>query len=80
VLKWLFLKWLYIGFGTISLFGGMLTFWLPLPIGIPLMLLGSALLIRYSPTAKRQLARLVMRYPRTLGFLSRLLEAENKIK
>lgn len=77
MLKWLLVKWLFIGVGTASIFGGMLTFWLPLPIGIPLMLLGTALLVRYSPTAKRQLARLVLRYPRRLGFLSRLLKAEN---
>lgn len=80
MLKWLFLKWLYIGFGTVSLFGGMLTFWLPIPIGVPMMLLGSTLLVRYSPTARRQIARLVLRYPRTLGFLCRLLAAEHKPK
>lgn len=74
MLKWLFVKWLFIGFGTVSIFGGMLTFWLPLPIGIPLILLGTAILVRYSPLAREQLSRLVLRYPRTLGFLSRLLE------
>ena len=80
MLKWLFIKWLLIGFGAASLFGGLLTFWLPIPTGIPMMLLGSTLLVRYSPTARRQIARLVLRYPRTLGFLSRLLATEHRRK
>lgn len=79
MLKWLLMKWLFIGFGAASVFGGMLTFWLPIPIGIPLILLGTALLVRYSPTVRRQVARLVLRYPRTLGFLNRLLLPEHKV-
>jgi len=74
------LKWLFIGLGTLSIFGGVFTFWLPLPIGIPLMLLGSAILVRCSPLARQQLSRLVLSYPRTLGFLSRLLATANKPK
>jgi hypothetical protein len=73
------LKWLFIGFGGISLLAGLLTFWLPLPIGVPLMLLGLTLLVRYSPHAREQLARLVLRYPRHLGFLSRLLHHGGRV-
>jgi hypothetical protein len=73
------LKWLFIGFGTISVFGGVLTFWLPLPIGIPLMLLGTATLVRYSPFARHQVTRLALRYPQTLGFLNRLLGTKQGI-
>jgi len=32
---------------------GALTFWLPLPIGLPLMLLGAPLLLHNSPHARR---------------------------
>lgn len=67
------LKWLFIAFGSASVFGGMLTFWLPLPIGIPLILLGTALLVRHSPHARRQVAKLVRRYPRALSFLNSLI-------
>ena len=30
---------------------GVVTFWLPLPIGVPLILLGAPLLLRHSPRA-----------------------------
>ena len=72
------LKWLFISFGSVSVLSGILTFWLPLPIGIPLMLFGTALLARYSPLARRQISRAVQRYPHTLGFLRRLLTNEDK--
>jgi hypothetical protein len=67
------LKWLFISLGTLSVFGGIVTFWLPLPIGVPLMLLGTTLLVRHSPQSRRQVVRLVRRYPQTLGFVRNLL-------
>jgi hypothetical protein len=70
------LKWLLITLGCLSLFSGMLTFWLPLPIGIPLILMGTALLVRHSPHARQQIMRLVRRYPQTLGRLTRTASSE----
>lgn len=45
-------KWALIGLGAIFAVAGFLTFWLPLPIGIPLLLIGLALLGRHSPRAR----------------------------
>jgi len=46
------LKWIFITTGAFSVFSGVLTFWLPVPIGLPLILLGTALLVRHSPRAR----------------------------
>jgi uncharacterized membrane protein YbaN (DUF454 family) len=66
------LKALLIALGAAAVVLGALTFWLPLPVGLPLMLVGAALLIRSSARARAWSVRLVERYPRTLGFLRRL--------
>ncbi|MDJ0741562.1 MAG: hypothetical protein QNJ91_17760 [Gammaproteobacteria bacterium] len=39
--------------GALLVLLGVVTFWLPLPIGVPLILLGSPLLLRHSPRARR---------------------------
>ena len=49
---------------------GLLTFPLPFPIGIPLLLIGLALLMRHSSDAKRVLIKLSRRFP----LLHRLLD------
>lgn len=50
-------KWMMIVTGASSVVAGILTFWLPLPIGLPLMLLGATLLARHSPRARLWSAR-----------------------
>ncbi len=45
-------RWALIGLGAIFAVADFLTFWLPLPIGIPLLLIGFALLGRHSPRAR----------------------------
>ena len=47
-----FRKWILIGLGTLAALAGLVTFWLPLPIGLPLLLVGGALLGRHSPHAR----------------------------
>jgi len=44
--------------GATSVGAGILTFWLPLPIGLPLMLIGATLLGRHSPRARRWFTRM----------------------
>lgn len=39
--------------GGLLVLTGAITFWLPLPIGLPLILLGGPLLIRHSPGVRR---------------------------
>jgi hypothetical protein len=64
------LKWLYISFGTLSILGGLITFWLPVPIGVPLMLIGAPIIMRHSARGRRLILRLARRFPG----LRRLLE------
>jgi len=65
-------KWLMILVGILLLIIGLLTFPLPLPIGLPILLVGIALLLRYSSDAKRFLLRLSKRHPRLRELLNRL--------
>lgn len=65
------LKWLMILSGLIMLLLGVITFWLPIPIGLPLVVLGLFLLIRHSLTARRILGRLMRRYPRLRKLLAK---------
>ena len=65
-------KWLMIFVGILLLIVGLLTFPLPLPIGLPIFLVGIALLLRYSSDAKRLLLRLSKRHPRMRNLLNRL--------
>jgi hypothetical protein len=38
--------------GSLLFLAGLVLFWLPLPVGLPLMLLGGPILIRHSPRAR----------------------------
>lgn len=72
------MKWLLIGVGGLSVVAGMATFWLPLPIGLPLMLLGLMLLFRHSPYARRWILRAACSYPTVGRRLRRHLMALRK--
>ena len=66
------LKWLMILVGILLVIIGLLTFPLPLPIGLPIFLFGVVLLLRYSSDAKRILVRLRKRHPPLRNLLNRL--------
>jgi hypothetical protein len=51
-------KWTMIVIGALVVLLGLVTFWLPLPVGLPLLLIGVPVLIRYSPHARRWWTRL----------------------
>ena len=55
---------------------GVLTFWLPLPIGLPLFLLGGVILLRHSAYARLALAAASRRYPPIRRGLKRLRRLE----
>lgn len=57
------MKWLFIGTGIVLVGGGLLVLWLPLPLGLPMLLLGLPLLAKHSPHARRWLKRFCRRYP-----------------
>ena len=65
-------KWIYIGLGTVSIVSGIITFWLPIPIGLPLILIGLPLLMKHSPDFNRWIQDKGMQYPR-IGRLLALL-------
>lgn len=50
-------KWAAILSGGCLLLAGLLTVWLPLPTGLPLMLFGLIVLLRHSPTVRSWVQR-----------------------
>ncbi|MEN8131966.1 MAG: PGPGW domain-containing protein [Pseudomonadota bacterium] len=56
---------------ALLLIAGLITLPLPLPIGLPLLLIGLALLARHSTDAKRLLVKLSRRYPRLRYLLAK---------
>jgi uncharacterized membrane protein YbaN (DUF454 family) len=70
------LKWILISIGALTVFGGFLTFWLPIPVGLPLMMLGVPLLLRYSPHARAWILQLAKVSPKIHRLLSKIQPAE----
>lgn len=63
-MKWLLMKWLLLAFGSITVFSGLLMLLLPIPLGIPLLLVGVPLLMRYSERARDWLLHVARRWPK----------------
>ncbi|MCG8038826.1 MAG: hypothetical protein JAZ19_17540 [Candidatus Thiodiazotropha taylori] len=57
------MKWLYLSIGSLSIVSGLITFLLPLPIGVPLLLIGTPIIMRHSPTGRRWIMHLLRRFP-----------------
>ncbi|MCG8015377.1 MAG: hypothetical protein JAY97_04090 [Candidatus Thiodiazotropha sp. 'RUGA'] len=57
------MKWLYLSIGSLSILSGLITFLLPLPIGVPLLLIGTPIIMRHSPTGRRWIMHLLRRFP-----------------
>lgn len=70
------LKWFYIILGACCVVLGLLVLWLPIPLGIPLLLVGIPLLMRYSPNARRWILCLAERHPPLRKWLQRLVPVE----
>lgn len=64
-------KWFYIILGSLSILAGLITIWMPIPIGIPLLLMGLPLLMRYSPNGRKWIIKLAHRYPKLKSLLNR---------
>lgn len=56
-------KWALITGGTLCVILGIVTFWLPIPIGVPLILIGLPVLLRTSPHARRLIMHLASKWP-----------------
>jgi hypothetical protein len=73
------MRLLMIPLGLLALLAGALLFWLPVPLGIPLILLGLLILVRHSMPAKRSLLRMAKHHPRlrqALALIRRRTDAE----
>ena len=68
-----FLDFVLIALGGITIAAGVVTFWLPLPIGIPLIMIGMPVLLKYSPSARQRLISLTKSYPKALSPLRRFI-------
>ncbi|ADE15202.1 conserved hypothetical protein [Nitrosococcus halophilus Nc 4] len=66
------IKLIYISFGTVSVFTGLIIFWLPIPLGLPLILIGLPILIKHSPRVRNWTERLAGKYPVVEQILKRI--------
>jgi uncharacterized membrane protein YbaN (DUF454 family) len=63
------LRWIYTAVGFMLIAVGVVVFWLPIPLGIPLMLAGLVLIVRSSPRLGGRVVNRMERSP----VLSRLV-------
>jgi len=60
----LLLRWFFISLGGVAVIGGLATLPLPIPLGIPLLLIGLPLLLKYAPRRGRLwILKLAKRHP-----------------
>ncbi len=57
--------------GTVAMVVGFFTFWLPIPMGLPLMIVGTFLLMKSSRLARRRLISIARKNPRFYYLLKR---------
>ena len=67
------LKWFWISTGTLSVMGALLVIWTPVPLGLPLLLIGVPLLMKYSPTFRRLVLQLAHQFPSFGRYLKRIM-------
>lgn len=72
------IRWLFIGVGGLTVFSGIVTFLLPVPIGLPLIMLGLPLLIRYSPRARGWILHYAKVSPTAHKYLSKIQSLDDK--
>ncbi|MCG7897584.1 MAG: hypothetical protein JAY99_18250 [Candidatus Thiodiazotropha lotti] len=70
------MKWLYLSIGSLSIVSGLITFLLPVPIGVPLLLVGTPIIMRHSPTGRRWIMHMLRRFP---AMRKRIKEHEARI-
>ncbi|MDY6980151.1 MAG: hypothetical protein SV201_09730 [Pseudomonadota bacterium] len=76
------IKWFWIVLGSTSTLGGLLVLWSPLPLGLPLLLLGIPLLMKYSPRSRTTFTWFADRFPllrRPLQRLNNPLKKQSKL-
>jgi hypothetical protein len=66
------MKWLFLVLGSIAVFTGLLLLLLPIPLGMPLLIAGTPLLMRYSKRMRASILSVCARFPRLHNTLSRI--------
>ncbi|MGD2132346.1 MAG: hypothetical protein PVI23_06095 [Maricaulaceae bacterium] len=69
---------LYMLAGGIFILVGLVVLPLPIPLGLPMIVVGAAILINTSTTAKKIFVRMGRRYPRTVGRVRNLMSARRR--
>ncbi len=72
------MKWLMTGLGLLLLLLGAFTFWLPLPIGLPLAAAGVFVLVRHSSDARRLLVKAMRRFPKLRELIQRIKNLQGR--
>ncbi len=72
------LKWFWILFGSMSVLIGLLLIWSPLPLGLPLFMIGIPLLMKYSPHSRNSVLWLAGHFPRLFLPLRRVISFDTK--
>jgi hypothetical protein len=70
------LKLFYLIAGSLSVLSGMALFWLPLPFGIPLILLGTGLFMRSSPEVRKRIEEYI-KGRKYLHFVTRFIQVRS---
>jgi hypothetical protein len=68
-----------ISIGGTLLAVGFLTFWLPIPVGLPLALIGILILTRYSMNVRQAIAGASRRFPRFRQWFKRLRQLRRRV-
>lgn len=66
------MKWVLLALGCITVFSGMVLLVLPIPLGMPLLVIGVPVLIRYSSRMRRIILKLANRFPRVYEVLTQI--------
>ncbi len=67
------LKWFWILLGSMSVLTGLVMIWSPLPLGLPLFMIGIPLLMKYSPHSRNGMLWLAGHFPRLFRGLRRVI-------
>jgi uncharacterized membrane protein YbaN (DUF454 family) len=70
------MKWLFLAIGGITVVTGLFMLLLPIPLGIPLLLVGTPLLMRYSRRTRAWILKQAERSPGVHEFLLRIPSAD----
>jgi len=66
-------KWFWLMLGSTSVVAGLLVVWTPLPLGLPLFMIGIPLLMKYSPHSRNGILWLGSHFPRLFRPMRRVI-------